>query len=389
MTSPSYHHVLPSKEYGGAAEVAFRLAEYASARAADRSLLWLPGQGRAWQKAVEESLTVRAYELPDIVHASRSSIALANFRNGWKWRHFRPGILHVHSAEVYGGLPLACAFSKLQRIVHIHLEQEESTVRWAFHRLPELVITCANFLVENVRRFLPAEQQDALRIVAVPNSVDTDRYFPADRTAAKAAFGASTNVPLALMLANLSPHKGQETTLRAIALLKQQQIVVNCWLAGVDREQNGNYHNRLQSLIDELGLVDQVKLLGYRADGPELLRAADFFLLPSTREGLPLSVLEAQASQVPVLAAPTAGIPEVIQHERTGFLVPAGDAAGYANCLKNLLNLPALRNTIVENAFRQVHAKHHAQAYCENVWNLYEQLLAKASKPSNRRVALA
>jgi glycosyltransferase involved in cell wall biosynthesis len=388
ISIPSYHHVLPSREFGGAAEVAFRLMDYARAKAAGKSYLWLPGAGRAWDKAVEERLPVRAYRQPNIAHDSRASMALANLRLGWNWRNFRPGILHLHSAELYGGLPVACALSKLKRVVHIHLEQEEATIRWAFRRLPELVVTCADFLVENVRRYLTPAQRDRLRIVSVPNCIDTNRFHPGDKASAKRALGASTQRPLVLMLANLAPHKGQATALRAIAALKQQQVPVNCWIAGVDREANGNYQLQLETLIQELNLQDSVRLLGYRSDGPELLRAADLFLLPSTREGLPLSVLEAQASQVPVLAAPTAGIPEVVRDGETGYLIPADDAAGYAQRMAKLLTYPDLRNAMVEKAFRQVREKHHVAAYCERIWSLYEELLAASSNRLGSKAAL-
>jgi glycosyltransferase involved in cell wall biosynthesis len=384
----TYHHVLPSREYGGAAEVALRLMDYARDKAAGKSYLWLPGQGRAWQKAVDEQFAVQAYQQPNIAKDSRTSMAIANLRTGWTWRHYNPGILHLHSAELYGGLPVACALSKLQRVVHIHLEQEESTIRWAFRRLPELVVTCAEFLVENVRRYLTPIQQDQLRIVSVPNSIDTNHFHPGDKAAAKLALGASTQLPLVLMLANLAPHKGQETAIRAVAILKQQQKPVTCWIAGVDRDGQGNYLARLESLIQELGVEDSVKLLGYRTDGPELLRAADLFLLPSTREGLPLSVLEAQASKVPVLAAPTAGIPEVVKDGVTGCLIPADDVAGYAQRMAELLAQPALRDSIVENAYHQVREKHHAAAYGERIWTLYEELLAARSRHSSSKAAL-
>ena len=388
MPDPSYHHVLPSREYGGAAEVAFRLMDFARAETVGQSHLWLPGLGRAWQKAVDEKLAVHVYQQPNIAEDSRTSMALANLRTGWNWRHYRPGILHLHSAELYGGLPVACAISKLQRVVHIHLEQDEATIRWAFRRLPELVVTCAEFLVENVRRYLTPVQQDRLRIVSVPNCIDTNRFRPGDKAAAKIALGVPSTRPLVLMLANLAPHKGQETAIRAVALLKQQQTPVTCWIAGVDRDANGSYPAHLESLIEQLNVADCVKLLGYRTDGPELLRAADLFLLPSKREGLPLSVLEAQASQVPVLAAPTAGIPEVVQDGQTGYLIPADDAAGYAHRMAELMAQPALRQSIIENAYRQVREKHHVDAYCKRIWSLYEELLATHSIGSSSKAAL-
>lgn len=388
MHNPTYHHVLPSREYGGAAELAFRLMDYASEKAEGKSTLWLPGQGRAWQKAVEKNFAVQAYQQPNIAKDSQASMAIANLRTGWNWRGYNPGILHLHSAELYGGLPIACALSKLRRVVHIHLEQEEATIRWAFHRMPELIVTCAEFLVENVRRYLTASQQDQLRIVSVPNAIDTNRFYPRDKAAAKVAIGAPTRSPLVLMLANLAPHKGQETAIRAVAMLKQRQTPVTCWIAGVDREGHGNYPAQLESLINELGVQDSVKLLGFRTDGPELMRAADLFLLPSTREGLPLSVLEAQASKVPVIAAPTSGIPEVVADGVTGNLIPADDAAGYAQRMTELLTQPAWREAIIENAYRQVHEKHHVTAYCERIWSLYEELLNVRPVRSSSKAAL-
>src|SRR5207249_10272590 len=129
-------------------------------------------------------------------------------------------------------------------------------------------------------------------------------------------------------------------------------------LAGVERQSWGSYTTRLQTLCNDLGVVDRIHFLGQREDIPDLLRAADILILPSTNEGLPLSVLEAQATKVPVLAAPTAGIPEVIADGETGFLIAADDAAGYANRMEELLRYPDLRQRITEKAFANVQRAH-------------------------------
>ena len=378
MTTPfNYHQMLPSREYGGAAEVAFRLLTDIQKRSDSQCTLWLPGKGRAWDKAKEQNISTKFYAQPDIVRDSRSLVALANFRTGWRLRSGRPGLLHLHSTELYGGLPWASACSGLRSVVHVHLEQDESTVRWAFRQHPDLVITCASFLVDNIRRYLPPQSQDQLRIEAVPNCIDTEMYQPGDRIAMKQKLGAKPHVPLVLMLANLAPHKGQETALRAIALLKEQGTEVQCWLAGIERDEQKTYETKLQQLAIDLKIDQCVTFLGFRDDAPELLHAADFFLLPSTREGLPLSVLEAQASGVPVLAAPTSGTPEVIQHQHTGFLIPADDAAGYAHQIAELISKPDQANRITERALQQVRSKHNVEAYCERIWELYQALQSR------------
>jgi glycosyltransferase involved in cell wall biosynthesis len=127
---------------------------------------------------------------------------------------------------------------------------------------------------------------------------------------------------LILLVANLAPHKGHkghETAIRAVAILKERGVNAWLWFAGIERGDSLEYTERLKTLCGELGVAGRVRFLGQRSDVPELLRAADFFLLPSTSEGLPLSILEAQASKVPVIAAPTAGIPEIIRHVKQVF----------------------------------------------------------------------
>jgi glycosyltransferase involved in cell wall biosynthesis len=165
-----------------------------------------------------------------------------------------------------------------------------------------VIITCARFLVDQVRNALPDHLQRTQSIVAVPNAVDMDRFHPEDKDLAKQKVGAPRNIPLILLVANLAPHKGHkghETAIRAVAILKERGVNAWLWFAGIERGDSLEYTERLKTLCGELGVAGRVRFLGQRSDVPELLRAADFFLLPSTSEGLPLSILEAQASKVP------------------------------------------------------------------------------------------
>jgi glycosyltransferase involved in cell wall biosynthesis len=275
----------------------------------------------------------------------------------------------------YGALWRGLRRSGLVRAVHVQIEEHPDGLRWAFRCAPELIVTCAEFLVEPVRRALPEEAQGRTRVVAVPNAVDTERFTPGPKAEAKRQLGAPADRPLAVMLANLAPHKGQETAIRAVALLKQRGVDMNCWLAGVERDGAGAYTERLRSLIAEAGVQDRVRLLGQRRDTPDLLRAADFFLLPSTHEGLPLSILEAQATKVPVLAAPTAGVPEVVKEGETGFLIAAADAAGYARRLEDLLANPELYRRVAEGAFARTTREYNWSTLCRRITSLYEEVL--------------
>jgi glycosyltransferase involved in cell wall biosynthesis len=298
-----------------------------------------------------------------------------------------PGIVHVHAPYFYGALERGLRRSRLKRVAHVHLE-EGRDFSWVFRTPPELVMTCAQFLAKIVEDNLPDQARGFTRVVAVPNAVDTDRFRPAPKAESKQRVGAPSDRPLVLMLANLAPHKGHQTTVQAIARLKSRGVHVNCWLAGIERDGAGTYSNRLGSLIAESGVADRVTLLGQRNDAPDLLRAADFLVLPSTNEGLPLSILEAQATRVPVLAAPTAGIPEVVHDGQTGFLIAADDPDGYAHRIEQLIANPEMSHRIADAAYARVTRDHHWQAYCERVTELYDEVLA-ANSPSESRTTFA
>ena len=373
---PWYHQLLVSKELGGAGMIALQLAA-AMRDKGHESFAWLPGKGAAAEKANEIRLPCHFYTPEKALTGSKIESALCNLRIGRLFRARAPGIVHVHSPHYYGALSLGLRYSGLKTVVHIHLEEDKNVFQWAFKMAPSVIVTCARFLIEYVRSALPEHRQNSQQFFAVPNAVDTDRFRPSDKMAAKLKVGVSPHIPLVLMVANLAPHKGQETALRTAAILKEKKVQAQFWFAGVERGGTLEYTARLKSLSNELGVEAQVKFLGQRNDIPDLLRAADFFLLPSTAEGLPLSILEAQASKVPVLAAPTAGIPEIITHEKTGFLIAANDAVGYATGVKCLLENPRLYASIADKSYLRVLQENTWTTYVNRVYEIYALLLHK------------
>jgi len=248
---------------------------------------------------------------------------------------------------------------------------------WALRYPPDLIVTCAEFLTEQVRQALPEQYRRSQRIVAVPNAVDTEKFSPGDRFHAKNKVDARPDRPLVLMLANLAPHKGQYTAIKAVAEMKQRGTKVQCWLGGVDRSGNGTYERKLRELTRELGIDEDVSFLGFRQDTPELLQAADVLLLPSTNEGLPLAILEAQASGVPVVAAPTAGIPEVIEDGKTGFLVAADDHRSYARTIEKLITDTNRHDSISREALNFCRRNYGWAAFHQRMDALYAELLSR------------
>jgi glycosyltransferase involved in cell wall biosynthesis len=368
-----FHQLLTTKTYGGANTTALNIA--AALRGRGRhSYVWLPGEGAAMAKAKELGITWHQYDPTRALASSRMGSVLCNFIFGRQLYSYGPGLIHVHAPHMYRVLLPALKASRLKTVVHVQLEETQIAWRWAFKTPPHVIITCARFLTEHVRNTLPEHLQKNQSIVAVPNAVDSERFHPGDKMLAKQQVGAPVNHPLILLVANLAPHKGHETGIRAVAILKEKGVAAQLWFAGTDRSGGLEYQERLQSLSSELGIADRVRFLGERNDVPDLLRAADSLILPSTAEGLPLSILEAQASKVPVLAAPTAGIPEIITDGQSGFLVRADDAAGYAHYLNFLLRNPSISSQIADCAYTKVLRDHSWKTYMERTFDVYNTL---------------
>jgi glycosyltransferase involved in cell wall biosynthesis len=124
---------------------------------------------------------------------------------------------------------------------------------------------------------------------------------------------------------------------------------------------------RLAAEIRRLGLERSVVLAGDRSDVADMLAQADVFVLSSTSEGLPLSILEAMAAALPVVASAVGGVPEAVEDGETGLLVPPRDPVRLAAALERLLVDPELRRRLGSNgrdrvreqfgleAFRQAH----------------------------------
>jgi glycosyltransferase involved in cell wall biosynthesis len=369
-----YQHFLVSRDLGGAGLIALKLAAW-SARQGMRVGVWIPGGGPAAEAAEQEGLSWRGYDL--------AAMTAGSWRHAWACGRLalklprRPGLAHVHMPGAYRLIRPALRLAGLRTVVHVQIDPSPEDVTWAFRDPPDVVVTCARYMIAPIRQAL-GERGAGLRIEAVPNAVDLDHFFPGDRPAAKRQLGAPVDRPLVLMLANLAPHKGQETAIRAVAELKARGTAVECWLAGIERGPGQDYEGFLRSLTAELGVADRVRFLGFRSDGPELLRAADFLLLPSTREGLPFAVLEAQASKTAVLAAPTAGVPEAVADGETGFLIPAADAAGYARRIETVLDNPELYHGVTERALAAVRRDYSWAAFCGRIQELYREVLEGA-----------
>ncbi|WP_245233288.1 glycosyltransferase family 4 protein [Paenibacillus maysiensis] len=126
--------------------------------------------------------------------------------------------------------------------------------------------------------------------------------------------------------------KGLHYLISALGLLKARRTDWVCWIVG-----EGDKREELQTQAEELGLVEEVVFLGHREDVPALLQLADIFVHPSIQDNQPFSVMEAQVSGLPAVVSNAGGLPEMVEHERTGLVSLVGDVEALAAHLQHLL----------------------------------------------------
>jgi glycosyltransferase involved in cell wall biosynthesis len=368
-----YHQVLDTAELGGGNLYALAVAGRLAASGC-RAPVWCGGEGPVVPEAARLDLSVRRFDQDRLKRGGFAGLAqLASV--GWRMRR-AGGLAHVHSVVMYGFLWRALRFAGVRTVAHVHSDAPADAFRWAFRRPPRAIVTCARFLVGRVEAALPGSVLRETRVIAVPNSVDVARFHPGNRAAAKAAVGAPADRPLVLLVANLAAFKGHRTALDALGHLRAAGMDAELWFAGVERGGGREFTAELERRTAELGLGERVRFLGQRPDVPDLMRAADAVILPSTHEGLPLTLLEAQASGTPVLAAPTAGIPEIVRDGETGMLLAADDPEAYARALDELFREPRLARTLADNALARVRAEHTFDEMFRRLRGVYDEILA-------------
>jgi colanic acid/amylovoran biosynthesis glycosyltransferase len=179
-------------------------------------------------------------------------------------------------------------------------------------------------------------------------------------------------------VARLEEKKGHTYLIEACALLRDRGIPFRCQLIG-----EGELHEEIKAQIVQLGLQQHVLLLGRqpRTKVKELLNASDVMVLPSVttpegrQEGIPVALMEAMATELPVISTRISGIPELIDHGENGLLVPERNAKALANAIMFLQSSPSIGQKLGAAGRNKVLKEFHLQRNTETLAHLFQQEL--------------
>jgi glycosyltransferase involved in cell wall biosynthesis len=187
---------------------------------------------------------------------------------------------------------------------------------------------------------LPAAAGPGAPLRVIYHGVDHTllRPRPEARDAARDLLGLPRSARVVASVGNFTPKKDQRTLIDALVLLRADHPSTVLVLVG-----SGPLQDQLAAHATAAGVGDRVVFTGSRSDVPELLPAFDLFALSSRQEGLPVAVMEAMASGLPVVATAVGGLPEIVSDGVEGRLVAPGDPAGLARALGEVLGDDRLR----------------------------------------------
>jgi glycosyltransferase involved in cell wall biosynthesis len=349
-------HVALQLETGGMERLLADFARYADRRRFDLRFVALTSRGRVADE-------IEAAGFPVEVLGARPGVRPAlTFRLARLFRDQRIDLVHTHNTRplVYAGP--AARLAGVGGVVHTrHGQRHRATPRQ--NLLFRLAGRCADRVVcvsEDSRRLCRQEGIAPGAISTIWNGIDRNRFR---------LTGPTSGGP-ALFVGRLSPEKDIPTLLRATAVVVANQPSFRLQIAG-----SGRCIGELATLAGSLGLDDHVEFLGDVADVPGLLGRASLFVLPSVTEGLPITVLEAMACGLPVVATRVGGTPEAVAEGQSGLLVEPGEPEQLARALLKVWSDVELAKQMGIAGHRRVEEHFDVRTMVSKYESLYQDVL--------------
>lgn len=358
-------HVVQHLSPGGLEVLALELAR-AQARTHPAMVVSLDGDEAT---ALARWPRLRTEAVPLLFLGKRPGLdPLLPLRLGRLFRRLRPSCVHTHHIGplLYAG-PAARLAGVRSRIHtehdawHLSSPDRARLQRLALALAAPTLVADAPHVAEAVAAALHCPPP---RVIL--NGIDVERFRPGDQAAARQRLGLPLDVPVIGVSARLEPVKHVDLAIRALASVCPDNVMLA--IAGT-----GSLCDELVALAHRLGLADRVRLLGHVDDMATFHQAVDVACLSSHAEGLPLSLLEAQACGVPVVATQVGGVAAAVC-PATGRLVAPDDAAALTAGLSDALAAPA--------GDPRAFVRHHASL--DRMADAYLSLIATTSRPALR-----
>jgi glycogen(starch) synthase len=305
---------------------------------------------------------------------------------------FEPDVLHGHWAIPTGPAIVAAARRlRVPSVITMHggdvyvnkAEGYDFPTRWYVRPILKWTLTNASALtaisddcIEHALRAGAPRSQ----IHLIMNGADLRRFSPAPQPDSPRPYGPK----MIFACRQLFPRKGIRFLISAAAKLRSRHPELKLMIAG-----DGFERPELERQAAELGIADVTTFLGWvaNADLPQYFRACAVLVMPSLEEGFGIPAAEAMGCEAPVVATDAGGLPEVVENEVTGLIVPKGDVDAMAAAIDRVLSDPALARRMGEAGRARALARFDWMRSCEKFVELYEALIARQTAPAGQGAA--
>ena len=279
---------------------------------------------------------------------------------------------HLFTANLWGRIA-----AKLAGVPVVSSEHGMDSWRNSIDLALDRILTSVNekvvFVSNGVKNFYsqrnPAVDRKA-RIIH--NGIEVDKFVPlSDREEIRRQLGLSPSAHVVGIVGRLVPEKAHHHFIQAIKLLSEEDPQIRALIIG-----EGKLLGQLKANVVKMRLEDRIYFLGNRIELPSLYQAMDVFVMSSLREGFPLTILEAMAAQVPVIATNVGGVGECIEHEQDGILVEPSNPAKLAEAIQRVFSDQNLRENLIRNASEKVCSRFSVQKMTRDHELLYEEILS-------------
>ena len=301
------------------------------------------GEGETLKEKLEEK-GIRVIKLASSQRDISISKDIKTFFDIWKMiRQERPDILHTNSSKIGGLGSLAGRLTQTPRIIftaHGWAFNEERSLtakffilflHWVTIILSHQTIAVSGKTKESIS-WMPFISQ---KIKIIHNGIGD--FEKMEKVTAKEMLTKDhTEKIIIYSISELHQNKGIDVGIKGISLLPEEIKKKALYCVAGEGEEKEN----LEKLVKELNLEKQVKLLGFLNNAKNILSGADIFLFPSRTENLPLAVLEAGLSELPIIATSVGGVPEIIEDMKNGILVHPQNPKEIAEAIMYFLEHP-------------------------------------------------
>jgi len=362
--------VIHGMHYGGAENVVFNIIKKINTDKFDVSICCVNFIGDIGEVLNEEGFKI---------HVLESGIGVVNTLNAVKDIIFTNNIdvVHTHGIPAFLAVAPLCVFQKNIKWMHTyhfgnypHIAKKYLYAQKILSRFAKQLVAVSESQKRAVLKYLSVKEN---KLTVVFNGVSNNPCLgnQEERDSYRSEFGYTNDDFVVASIVVLGKQKGITYLIQSVDAIVKKNSNVKILIVG-----GGPLEEELKDQASKLAFSESIKFTGWRKDISEIMNAIDLFVLPSLWEGLPMVLLEAMSSRLPVVVTDIADNANVVNNGEAGILVPPKDPDALADSILKVANDESYAKQLADNAYHRYNSQYAVEKMISNYENIYLDLMA-------------